>query len=81
METLLQTGPFVTKVSFRLLKETYLALQKSADPSTQKVVAQALELFEKEPSLESGYHTQKAFDKHKKQIDELMACLFPPPSP
>ncbi|MEZ4793895.1 MAG: hypothetical protein R2773_00180 [Flavobacteriaceae bacterium] len=78
MEALLQTGPFVTKVSFRLLKETYLELQQSADPSTQKVVAQALELFEKEPSLESGYHTQKAFDKHKKQIDELMACLFPP---
>ena len=78
MEKILTTGPFVAKLSFRYLKDTYEALLKSENPIDRFQAQQVLELFREYPILYDGIATCEDFEEHKDLVGKLMSYLFPP---
>lgn len=78
MEKIVSTGPFVPKLSFRFLKDTYEELLTSENPADRFQAQQVLELFKEHPVLYDGISTCADFEKHEDLVGKLMSYLFPP---
>ncbi len=78
MEKIVSTGPFVPKLSFRFLKDTYEELLTSENPADRFQAQQVLELFKEHPVLYDGISTCADFETHEDLVGKLMSYLFPP---
>ncbi|WP_313111351.1 hypothetical protein [Aequorivita sediminis] len=77
MSKVLTSGPFVSKLSFRFLKDKYLELLKSDNPFEQLQAGQILNHFKENPILTEGIASYDEFKQHQEEIDILMSYLFP----
>ena len=65
MEKIVSAGPFVPKLSFRFLKDTYEELLTSENPADRFQAQQVLELFKEHPVLYDGISTCADFETHE----------------
>ncbi|MEH6765646.1 MAG: hypothetical protein V7655_14170 [Aequorivita antarctica] len=70
-------GPFVPKLSFRLLKEKFEVLSESKNPVEQFQAKQVLDLFKKNPKLISRTSTLSEYKEYEDVVQLLMSYLFP----
>ena len=77
MKKLLTTGPFVSKLSFRFLKDRYELLLRSENLVEKIQAKQVLELFTENPILTEGISTYAEYEKHEELVHKLMGYLFP----
>ncbi|MFV0540995.1 MAG: hypothetical protein ACK5MZ_07115 [Aestuariibaculum sp.] len=70
-------GPFVQKLSFRLLKEAFELALKSDNISEKLQAETALGIFAKNPILEKGASNISEINEHQSVVRQLMAYLFP----
>ena len=70
-------GPFQPIISFRILKLKFEELSISENPIEQLQAKQLLAILEYNPELVSGIHDIDTFNSYKKEVDQIMAFLFP----
>ncbi|HLT50186.1 MAG TPA: hypothetical protein VKZ90_07030 [Aequorivita sp.] len=70
-------GPFVPKLSFRLLKEKFEVLLESNNPVEQFQAKQVLELFKRNPNLVNRISTLSEYKDNEEVVQQLMSYLFP----
>ncbi|MDW5289904.1 hypothetical protein [Formosa sp. PL04] len=73
----LVAGPFQPIISFRFLKLKFEELTISGNPMGQLLAKQVLSILERNPELVSGIRSVEIFNTYKKEVDEVMAYLFP----
>jgi len=77
MEQLIK-GPFKPVISFRYLKANVEKLLTSKNTVEQFLSKKILSILDRSPELVSGVHSLSVFDSYKKEVEEIMAFLFPP---
>lgn len=75
----LNSGPFISKFSFKTLKETYEILLNSKNPTERFQAEHVLKLFAENPILVEGNLRFSEFTEYEAVIQELMGYLFPAP--
>ncbi|OMP30529.1 hypothetical protein [Mangrovimonas sp. DI 80] len=71
------TGPFKPIISFRYLKDRFEGLLDSSNSMERFQAEQVLAIFEQCPALITGTSSTEEFDAYRKEIDQVMAFLFP----
>lgn len=79
MKNLITTGPFVPKLSFRLLKDSFEEMLISKNPVEQFQAEHVLKLFNENPVLIRGTSTLDEFKKYEDLIQQLLGYIFPAP--
>tara|TARA_B100000809_G_scaffold266900_1_gene332719 strand:+ start:5593 stop:7935 length:2343 start_codon:yes stop_codon:yes gene_type:complete len=70
-------GPFKPLISFRILKQRFEEILNSENYSERIQANQVLSILENSPELVSGTHSLEVFNSYFKEINEIMAYLFP----
>ncbi len=70
-------GPFVPKLSFRLLKKKFELLSESNNPVEQFQAKQVLALFKENPKLIDKTATLSEYKEYEDLVQQLMSYLFP----
>lgn len=78
MSNVLNSGPFVSMLSFRFLRDKCLELLKSDNSIEQFQASQVLNHFKENPILTEGISSYEEYEQHQEVIDQLMGYLFPP---
>jgi hypothetical protein len=70
-------GPFKPLISFKILKQRFEEILNSENSSERIQAKHVLSILENAPELVSGTESIEVFNSYTKEINEIMAYLFP----